>query len=199
MYTTLSLAMLSSALAAPPAPHLKLQGEASGRGDFVLGELTGRPTAILMFDRASSDAAYDPGDALNRVMVAKGGNRISLVDLAGLWHPLRPIARAVLKDKVETIGAELHASYRAHGQSPPSDLHERALLVMDWEGTWRPMLAPTCPGMALIILDAQGSVVERLCSPTARGAARLFRKHLDAFPSEVRVPPPRRGTGSGEP
>jgi hypothetical protein len=157
-----------------------LTGEAIGVGPVRLNTLATAPIAIVLVDRTQADAATPVGVALNAVMVAHGGNRVSALDLSGLWRVTRPPARLLMAEVRDRAIETIAQGYAARGQPVPDNMGtERAWLVADWEGTWKAALAPECAGLAVAILDEGLRPYRVLCEPTVDQATAAFRAVLD--------------------
>ncbi len=181
--------------APPSAGPGALTGEAIGVGEVRLSTLDDAPVAVVLCDRSQSEAAAPVGDALNEVLVVHGGNRVSAVDLSDLWAVARAPARVVLRKVVDDAVVKITAGYAAQGRPVPANLAtERAWLVADWEGTWKPALARNCAGLAVAFLDRGLHPVEVLCDPTAAAAADRYRALLTASAGD---PAPPKGDGAG--
>jgi hypothetical protein len=153
-------------------------------GPVRLDALATAPIAIVLVDRTQTDAAKPIGVALNVVMVAHGGNRVSALDLSDLWRVTRPPVRFLMAEVRDEAIQAITQDYAAHGKLVPDNMStERAWLVADWEGTWKPTLAPNCTGLAVAILDTGLRPYRVLCEPTVDQATAAFRAVLGVDPS----------------
>ena len=176
----LCLALLAGAAGAAAAGSalLDLRGDVPGLGEVRLGWLYGQPLSVVLLERGQAEAATPVGNALNSVMVAQGGRRVSVLSLQEVPAATRPVARRLVGAYRDRVLVKVRAEYASAGKAAPVDLDRTAWLVADWTGAWKPLLAPECSGLAVAYLDARLQRVDVHCDPTASQAAARFGELL---------------------
>jgi hypothetical protein len=171
--TLLWLGLLAGAAGAgaPAGALMDLRGEVPGIGEVKLSWLYGQPLSVVLLERGQADAATPVGNALNSVMVAQGGRRVSVLALQEVPAATRPVARRLIGVYRDRVLEKVRAEYTSAGKTAPLDLDRTAWLVADWTGAWKPLLAPECAGLAVAYLDAGLRRVDVHCDPTPEQAA----------------------------